>query len=189
MTMKWNDTKFAILGLLTTGCNTGYEIKQMIDNSLNHFWKISYGQIYPTLKILTDNELVTVSTKTQDGKPDRKEYLITKKGEVALQKWLQTPLNNLPAEKNELLLKLFFSRHQDQDSTLTLLNDYYKKLRERLHTYQSIEEMIKIHHQSDEDATYWLMTLDYGKHTTKTAMEWCERTISQIKSNEVEKDE
>lgn len=37
-----NHSQYAILGLLTADCRTGYSIKQMIDTSLNHFWKISY---------------------------------------------------------------------------------------------------------------------------------------------------
>lgn len=36
---KYNDTTYAILGILTTDCRSGYEIKQFIDNSLNHFGK------------------------------------------------------------------------------------------------------------------------------------------------------
>ncbi len=109
---KQSDTKYAILGLLTTGCRTGYSIKQLIDQSLNHFWKISYGQIYPALKQLVDDGLATVTDTTQDGKPDKKEYFLTPKGELELQTWLQLPIKEIPTEKNEVLLKIFFSRHQ-----------------------------------------------------------------------------
>ncbi|MEJ9314325.1 PadR family transcriptional regulator, partial [Priestia megaterium] len=75
--MKENRTTYAILGLLTTECRTGYEIKQLMDRSLNHFWKISYGQIYPTLQKLVNNELATVNSVAQTDKPDKKEYVIT----------------------------------------------------------------------------------------------------------------
>ncbi len=34
-----NMTRYAVLGLLTTTCRTGYDMKQMIDRSLNHFGK------------------------------------------------------------------------------------------------------------------------------------------------------
>lgn len=32
-----NMTRYAVLGLLTTDCRTGYDMKQMIDRNLNRF--------------------------------------------------------------------------------------------------------------------------------------------------------
>ena len=177
---KDSHTKYAILGLLTTDCRSGYAIKQMIDRSLNHFWKISYGQIYPMLKQLVTDELATVRDTTQDGKPDKKEYFITAKGEAALQEWLQTPIDAIPAERNAVLLKLFFSRHQHADTTIRQLEDYQRKLEERYSTYEAIEEMIASHMHNKQDAPYWLFTLDYGKRLTKVAIDWCSDTIDQI---------
>ncbi|WP_143522374.1 PadR family transcriptional regulator, partial [Pseudomonas sp. 2822-17] len=64
---KCNDTTYAILGILTTECKSGYAIKQLIDQSLYHFWKISYGQIYPTLKVIVQEGLAEVRTSTKEG--------------------------------------------------------------------------------------------------------------------------
>ncbi|CAH0344751.1 PadR family transcriptional regulator [Bacillus sp. CECT 9360] len=177
---KENHTKYAVLGLLTTGCHTGYSIKQMIHGRLNHFWKISYGQIYPTLKHLVDEDLATVMNSTQDGKPDKKEYHITQKGELALQSWLQTPINDIPTEKNELLLKLFFSRHQSIDITINHINTYYEKLRLRFNTYEDITKMISENLSEKADAQFWLITLDYGKRMTQSAIEWCEDAMKKL---------
>lgn len=171
-----NHTQFAILGLLTTECRTGYSIKQMIDTSLNHFWKISYGQIYPTLKQLVDQGYASVEGHTQEGKPDKKEYQITEKGEEVLKEWIQQPIQQVPVEKNELLLKLFFSRHQDVQHTLLHLEVYREKLVNRHHTYQGIQEMIKTQLSGQADAPFWLITLDYGLRTTQAAIDWCEET-------------
>jgi PadR family transcriptional regulator, regulatory protein AphA len=176
-----NYSKYALLGLLTTGCNTGYSIKQMIDTSLNHFWKISYGQIYPNLKLLVSEGLATVKESPQEGKPDKKEYHLTKEGEIALQNWLRSPLKEIPIEKNEVLLKLFFSRNQSDDVTIQQINHYLEKLQERLSTYESIENLIREHSINKADAKYWLFTLDYGKRTTQAAIEWCESTITTLK--------
>ncbi len=182
--MSKENTQFAILGLLTTGCQTGYSIKQMMDGSLNHFWKISYGQIYPTLKKLVDNGYASVQDTPQEGKPDKKEYHITEKGKTALKEWLQDPILDLATDKNELLLKLFFCRHQDPARTAELLNNYYEKLTVRHQTFQAISERITENHIQDADAPYWLMTLDYGLCTTKAAIEWCEQTKTKLLSKE-----
>jgi PadR family transcriptional regulator, regulatory protein AphA len=178
---KENHTKYAILGLLTTGCRSGYSIKQMIDESLNHFWKVSYGQIYPILKQLVDDGLATVQTTSQDRKPDKKEYYMTPKGKLALQAWLQTPIKDIPTEKNELLLKLFFSSHQSKTTALNHLTQYLEKIRERYNTFESIEQMINENLSDQADAQFWLITLDYGKRTTKAVIEWCECTIKKLK--------
>ncbi|MYL61896.1 PadR family transcriptional regulator [Bacillus hwajinpoensis] len=165
-------TKYAILGLLTIGCQTGYSIKKMMDESLNHFWKISYGQIYPTLKSLLEEELITVQEESEYGKPDKKKYELTSLGWQALNNWMETPIEELGVEKNELLLKLFFSHHQSNQKTLKQLEHYQIKLQERLNTYLAIEEMIQETYGGQEDAKFWLLTLDYGKRTTLAASEW-----------------
>ncbi|WP_371018761.1 PadR family transcriptional regulator [Pseudalkalibacillus sp. JSM 102089] len=169
---KQSNTKFAILGLLTTGCRTGYSMKQMMDDSLNHFWKISYGQIYPTLKSLLDEELITVQKQSESGKPDKKEYELTQLGWDALKKWMETPVEEVALEKNELLLKLFFSHHQSDEAVKKQLESYLAKLLDRFKTYEAIEEMIVQTYGDQGDAKFWLMTLDYGKRTTKVAIEW-----------------
>lgn len=173
---KENHTQYAILGLLTTECRTGYSIKQMIDTSLNHFWKISYGQIYPTLKLLVEQGYATVESQVQEGKPDKKEYTITDEGKHVLKEWIQQPIQQLPGEKNELLLKLFFSRNQDVQDTLDHLAAYREKLTDRLNTYKGIQEMINTQLMDQADAPFWLLTLDYGIRTTLAAIDWCEET-------------
>ncbi|MFS0673393.1 PadR family transcriptional regulator [Ornithinibacillus sp. 179-J 7C1 HS] len=177
---KTNHTKYAILGLLTTSCRTGYQMKQMMDTSLNHFWKISYGQIYPTLKQIVEEGLATVQDTTQDGKPDIKEYYLTTKGEEELRNWLSSPLETIPVAKNEVLLKLFFSRHQNKAETIEFISHYQKILQERLRTYEEIEQLIQIHSIDKADAKYWLFTLDYGKRITKAEIEWCHATIEKL---------
>ncbi|WP_165997909.1 PadR family transcriptional regulator [Bacillus sp. Cs-700] len=167
-------TKYAILGLLTIGCQTGYSMKKMMDGSLNHFWKISYGQIYPTLKSLLEEELITVQEESESGRPDKKKYELTSLGWQALYNWMETPIGELGVEKNELLLKLFFSHHQNNETTLKQLNHYKLKLLERLNTYQAIDEMIRETYGDQEDAKFWLLTLDYGIRTTQAASEWAD---------------
>nr|WP_255640005.1 PadR family transcriptional regulator [Pseudalkalibacillus hwajinpoensis] len=165
-------TKYAILGLLTIGCQTGYSMKKMMDGSLNHFWKISYGQIYPTLKKLLDEKLITVQEESTSGKPDKKEYQLTSLGWEALKDWMETPIQEIGVEKNELLLKLFFSHHQSTEITLKQLDHYHSKLQERLNTYHAIKEMIYGTYGDQEEAKFWLLTLDYGIRTTEAANDW-----------------
>ena len=177
---SYNATTYAILGILTTECKSGYAIKQCIDQSLNHFWKISYGQIYPTLKLIAQEELAEVRTLSVPGKPDSNEYYLTSKGLDVLKNWLEKPIEHLPTERNEVLLKLFFGRYQAREKKVLLLQNYKQELEERYQTYISIEQAIINHKDNDEDSIYWLCTLDYGKRTTKAAIDWCEFTLDKF---------
>ncbi|WCF07674.1 PadR family transcriptional regulator [Paenibacillus thiaminolyticus] len=183
MAAKHSDTTYAILGLLTTDCHTGYDIKQMMDTSLNHFWKISYGQIYPTLKKLVEDGWAVVTGTAQESKPDKKEYHITLQGMQALQAWLQEPLQQLHTYKNEFLLKLFFHRHQEPDATLGQIERFKSMLQERYQMYEAIENQIMTHCSDEEDLQYWLLTLDYGKRVVRAEMEWSDAAIRQLQQN------
>lgn len=177
---NYNHTTYAILGILTTECKSGYAIKQLIDQSLNHFWKISYGQIYPTLKLIVEEGLAEVHTSSQKGKPDRNEYFLTSKGVEALKEWLEQPIEQIPSERNEMLLKMFFGRYQSKESTVSLLEDYQQKLKDRYNTYLGIETVISTRKENEADARFWLFTLDFGKRVTRAAMDWCDVTLEQI---------
>ncbi|MFP3916929.1 PadR family transcriptional regulator [Lysinibacillus telephonicus] len=183
---NYNDTTYAILGILTTNCRSGYSIKQFIDQSLNHFWKISYGQIYPTLKLIVQEGLAEVHTSSSTGKPDKHEYYLTEKGVETLKNWLEQPIEQLPVERNEVLLKLFFGRFQSREKTISLLENYKQKLESRYQTYVSIEQAIINYpdNDTDPDSMYWLLTLDYGKRTTKASIEWCEFTLEKFLTKE-----
>lgn len=176
----YNNTTYAILGILTTDCTSGYSIKQFMDQSLNHFWKISYGQIYPTLKLLVEDGLAEVKSASTSGRSDKNEYLLTEKGLMTLKNWIEQPIDQVPAERNEVLLKLFFGAHQSHDHTISLLEDYRKTLESRYATYEVIEQGISHNHHEQKDAMYWLFTLDYGKRVTKAALEWCEYTLKKV---------
>lgn len=177
---SYNNTTYAILGILTTECNSGYAIKQFMDQSLNHFWKISYGQIYPTLKLLTQEGLAEVKASSTPGRADKNEYSLTPKGIDTLKDWISQPINQVPAERNEVLLKLFFGANQSTEQTVFLLEDYQQRLEIRYKTYEAIEQGILQHHPEDQDAMYWLFTLDYGKRVTQAAIDWCQHTLQKV---------
>ena len=173
---KENMTRYAILGLLASGCTSGYEMKHTIDTSLNHFWKISFGQVYPMLKTLAQEGLIVEETGEGD---DRKTFVLTPDGEAELGRWVEEPTTELPVQRNELLLKLYFARHESKETRIQKVDQHAALLRERLETYQMIEQSILTHKEA-EDAMYWLLTLDYGKRKTQALLEWCAASIQTL---------
>ena len=102
-----NRTRFAILGMLMSGPRSGYDLKKDFEEQISHFWSESLGQIYPALQRLHDEKLVSVSTTRRKGRPERKVYRITKRGENEFREWLKQPATPIHW-RNELLLKVFF---------------------------------------------------------------------------------
>jgi DNA-binding PadR family transcriptional regulator len=106
--MELHPTAYVVLGMLRLGKRTGYEIKQLVDNSTRFFWAASYGQIYPELKRLEEAGLVRGQEEPRGGR-QRRAYELTPDGERALAEWLRDS-DEAGNEMRDLgLLKLFFS--------------------------------------------------------------------------------
>ena len=105
---KENTTRYVILGLLSHEPLSGYDIKKQVDIIVSHFWNVGFGQIYPTLKELEREELVSKTTAAQGKGPQRYVYAATEAGREALASWLKQPAQK-EYTKYEILLKLYFS--------------------------------------------------------------------------------
>ena len=118
--MELTNTSYVILGLLYERPGSGYDLKQTADHSTRHFWAISFGQIYPELKRLTEASLVEVE-ESPTGSRQRNLYRITAAGREALAFWV-ADASIVPFEvRDEMLLKLFFSDAVTLEDRLSLL--------------------------------------------------------------------
>lgn len=106
--MELTLASYVILGLLSERPGSGYDLKQTADQSTRHFWAISFGQIYPELKRLTEAGLVEVE-KSPTGSRLRNVYQITEAGREALVIWVADTATEPFEVRDEMLLKLFFS--------------------------------------------------------------------------------
>ncbi len=103
------DVKTLCLGVLSRGACSGYEIrKQFEEGPFSHFQEAGFGSIYPALKKLTEETLVTCEQRPQDSRPDKKVYAITQKGRHALFEAVNRP----PGEdkfRSDFMYMMFFS--------------------------------------------------------------------------------
>ena len=74
-------TEIAVLGALSTGPMSGYEVRRSITEVLGHFWHESYGQIYPSLAAL---ERAGSVRRTGPGRTSGTVFEITATGEQRL---------------------------------------------------------------------------------------------------------
>lgn len=145
-----------ILGIINIQPMTGYEIKQVFDNSLTFFSGASYGSIYPTLKKLEKGGLVSVTVEVQDGKPNRKIYTITQKGRRMYQDSVLMPLKPTKL-KNDLLTRLFFFSDVPEESRLELIDEQIRMLEDKHSFLMELETFVK--ESADE---YQVLCYEYG---------------------------
>ena len=177
---KVNRTQYVILGLLSHSPLSGYDIRRVIEENFNYFWVESYSQIYPTLKKLTEKGLTTVTTETQEGKPDRKVYTITAKGLTELRSWLSQP--PVPETRRiELLLKLTFGKQVDS----TIMEAHVKKelvqLQEMQQGLKGIESVLLAIDSNELEPLYQLMNVRYGLTVTQALVEWANQSLELFK--------
>ena len=103
------DLEYALLGLIRLHQGvTGYELNRMIKESTGHFLSASLSHIYPTLKKLHNQGLVSYSDVPLKNRPTKKIYLITAAGDEELQAWLKEPVES-GLDFKSFCLKMAFS--------------------------------------------------------------------------------
>jgi len=178
--MKETKSKYAILGILSLGPISGYDIKKVFQRSVANFWNESYGQIYPLLRTLVAEGLATRSIQKQLGRPDRHIYAITDKGSGELQRWLMEPVKD-QVGRIEIALKLFFG-HQVEVADNIRQVEHFREMRDReLKALIGIEERLKVEQANKPNLIYMLMTVSYGQHVTQALLQWCEETLSVLR--------
>ena len=148
----------------------------MIKNSTAFFWSESDGQIYPILKKLHKENLVTLNIEKTSGKHAKKTYSITKDGKKILIDWLEkTPTTyNL---RNEFLLQFFFGRNISCRKNIEKIKEYQIMLRQQLKLFDSFEPEI---YKKSKSPIYHVLSLAYGQQSMKAEIAWCTYAIQKL---------
>lgn len=178
---KMTPSMYAVLGLLSWGPMSGYEMRKIGEISIRHFWREGYGQIYPSLRKLEAAGMVSRRTESgEGGRPDRHVYMIEEPGRQALGAWMGIA-PKADVARDELLLKLFFGKRTPVETSIRHIEER-RALHERLLAeYAATEHDIKAQHAGNEDLPYWLMTLSNGRHVSRAMLAWCDETLETLK--------
>jgi DNA-binding PadR family transcriptional regulator len=166
-----------LLGFLTRGDLTGYELKAAMDESVGFFFGASYGSIYPTLRGLEEESLVTSTLVVQSERPNKKVYGLTPEGRA----YFLEALKGSPAEdsfRSEFLMQLFFGNHQDPGRVLALIEDHRTSLRDSLERLRRTEEEIR----EIPQARYGLMCLRYGLDYYENTLAWLDDVQREVRA-------
>lgn len=106
--MKLNDV---LLGLvkLHPGAS-GYELRRIIAQSTQYFMNAQLSQIYPALKQMANDGLMTYDEVTTEGGRLSKRYYLSEAGEARHLEWLREPIDYTLSlnSQRKFLLKLTF---------------------------------------------------------------------------------
>jgi PadR family transcriptional regulator AphA len=168
-----------LLGLLTSGERTGYELTREFDVSLANVWAASHSQIYPELAKLESAGLIR---KTAAGPRGSQRYAITPEGEAAVRSWLSatTPVDS---PRTESMVRVFFLGLLPPDQAAAYFADQQKKHSEKLEHYR----VYAAHCSVDDPETRWSrVALEAGMRVEAAMADWAAWAIAELeRSNQV----
>lgn len=121
--------RYAVLALLSAEPMTGYELVQQFDATVGLTWAASHSQLYPELRRMEADGLISGDTVPRGQRAQKRVYSITPRGEGELRAWVGAPLPYSP-ERNAHRLKILYGEFTDLKSVRRLLKehiDYYAR--------------------------------------------------------------
>lgn len=103
---KLSTTSYAVLAVLEEfGEASSYDLKQMIEKSIQNFWPVPHTTAYSEPARLAEGGYLSVHQ--EEGGRRRRVYAITGAGREALRAWADEPVAAPPQLRDELVLKIF----------------------------------------------------------------------------------
>jgi PadR family transcriptional regulator, regulatory protein AphA len=169
-------TECAVLGLLTRGERSGYDLAKKAERSVGYVWAPARSQIYAVLPRLVRQGLATSRKIRQSGRPDKQVYRITTSGSAALREWLET------SEDSEatFLLRVFFGDQMSREALVALIERRRDEVKVELADFRAIEDRIK-----DEPSDYHpYLTLRWGFAHHRALVRWADEVLRELARTE-----
>lgn len=177
--------KYAILGLINRYSMTGYDLMKVFNLELVNFWYAKHSQIYPELKKLNDEGLITYETVLLGDKLEKKLYTITEEGRKDFLHWLSKQDQLEPTPKDIFRLKTFFIESMPRED---MLKQFYFQLDQRKSKLQKLETSMSQHPYSKAIGN--IFSPEYGDYIVlkgaimreHTYIEWLEGCIKEVEA-------
>lgn len=172
-TEQLTTTEVAVLGLLTHGPRSGYDLRKAVEASVGYFWGPAKSQIYAVLPRLVEGGYASVRKVAQDQRPDKNVYRLTRSGRAALKAWIEeTPAPPDP-DRNPLLLKVFFGEVASPE----ILAGHIRERRLEAERLRSHLEEVEEEAQGD---VYDSLTRRWGLEYAAAVIRWAKRAEREL---------
>ncbi|WP_173125391.1 PadR family transcriptional regulator [Kibdelosporangium persicum] len=169
--------RHAVLGLLTTGPASGYDLLKRFEVSLAYVWSATQSQLYGELAKMADEGLVEVAA---EGPRGRKEYAITADGRAALLHWM-TEVEPEPLRRNGMLLRVFFLHLVDPDKAVAFLRRQADLAAQQHDELSKVAELVE-QEEPDQENKSGRVVLEWGLRASATYRDWARWAETQISS-------
>lgn len=175
--------KHGILGLLSYGDMTGYEITAVFRDSLSHFWEAQTSQIYRELAALEKKGWAKSTRVAQKFKPDKNVFSITASGRDELSRWVRDDAPKASV-RNAMLMRTIFRGECGIDENI----EYFKRLPDKEAVFAdrpnpSVAAAGYAETVGDPlRALYWKFTIDFGVMYETMLREWCADCVRELEA-------
>ena len=104
---------------------SGYQLRAFIEESTAYLYRAHLSQIYPALKRLHDDGLVTCFVQERTGKPDLKLYRITDEGIAVAEEWLSSApeFDSTREGASRQLMRLILMGHLNSEQVIAYIDE------------------------------------------------------------------
>jgi PadR family transcriptional regulator AphA len=168
--------RYFVLGLLTQQPMSGYDIKHFLSGLSWLAGSPSSGSLYPALRALHRERLVTVETVAGIDRPPKKIYSITEPGREALRAWIEEPIT-VCASLKAFVMRLFLA----DSHTRPMLSAHLEQRRAQVATHhESLTDTLK--GPDAESNLGQQLALDYGLALATAELAWLDTTLDRLEN-------
>ena len=164
-----------MLGLLSFGERSGYEMKKAAERGVGYVWTAAKSHIYAVLPRLVEGGYATARRVTQERRPDKQVYKITRKGERAFKEWLEAPIEERGA-RSPFLLKIFFGDLMSKEALVAHIEQRRAEVVRTFDEYREIEGRIR----DDPQSYYGYVTLRWGLAQARAWIRWADGILREL---------
>lgn len=170
---------YPLLGLLTLGPQSGYDLRKTAEATLGAFWHEGFAQVYASLEVFEAQGLAEVVTSEAQSRR-RRVYALTARGRQVFQEWLERPVDGVDLRRHELLVKVFFGRLLAPEILAQHLEAYAIQQRRWRGSLEALASRLERDQADHADLPYWLATVDHGVALGRALEAWCEHTQQRL---------
>lgn len=169
-------TTFGILGLLSLGPMSRYDVAQLAEQSIGNFWNIAKSQVYGELTRLEELGYVKGKAVRQPKLPDKTVFEVTKKGQSAMKEWLESKEIDDDKLRSEFLLRVFFAGSMSETTLAELIESYQEDAEKDLFALRQITEYL----ESEPRARFQRYTALLGLEISEAKIRWTNKTLKEL---------
>jgi DNA-binding PadR family transcriptional regulator len=180
MDEKLGTTSYAILGLLTFGAMSGYDVLKLVEQSIGHFLSPAKSQVYTDLRRLARAGLATEEMVEQEQRPNKRIYSITDKGREALVRWLNEGPFEPDHVRSPFTVRLFFGHLVDRSSVIAQIEELRRNAERTLAELRATEADIK----DNPKLFFPYLTLKSGLVQCEAQIRWADEALDDLRERE-----